>query len=86
MLYQPSLLLIHNIRVCCLFEYTIGAHRLGRIVGVLLLRHGVKQQLAQLENRLKDCEVAQFRWWAWASRYRRRKVRLFSYGMPISTI
>lgn len=59
------------------------ADRLGRTVGVLLLRRGGKQQLAQLENRLRDCEVAQFRWWAWASRYRRRKVCIFSYGMSI---
>ena len=41
---------------------------------MLLLRHGVKQQLTQLENRLSDSEVAQLRWWTWASQYRRRKV------------
>ena len=63
-----------------------GAHRLGCIVGILLLRRGAKQQLAQLENGLRDCEVAQFRWWAWATQYRRRKVCLFSYGMSILSI
>lgn len=81
---------IHSDQACCLsttfrspacLSTLADAHRFGRIVGVLLLRHGGKQQLAQLENRLRDCEVAQFRWWAWASRYRRRKVCIFSSGM-----
>lgn len=75
---------------CCLFatskslaclSTTARAHRLGRVVGVLLLRRGSKQQLTQLEHRLRDCEVAQFRWWAWASTYRRCKVCTFSHAM-----
>lgn len=49
-------------------------YRLGCIFGLLFLRPGVKQQLIKLENRLSDNEVAQFRWWTWASKYRRRKV------------
>ena len=48
--------------------------RFGRVLGVLLLRQGVSKQLAQLENRLSDGEVAQFRWWTWATWYKRRRV------------
>ncbi len=51
------------------------ATRYGRVLGVLLLRQGVSKQLAQLENRLSDGEVAQFRWWTWATWYKRRRVR-----------
>ncbi|KAL0042783.1 hypothetical protein WJX79_011021 [Trebouxia sp. C0005] len=43
----------------------------GRVLGVLLLRQGVGKQLLQLENRLSDGEVAQFRWWTWATWYKR---------------
>lgn len=70
--------------IACLTTPAVGAHRLGRIERVLLLRRGAQQQLTQLEHRLKDCEVAQFRWWAWASTYRRRKVCTFSH--TISTL
>ena len=48
--------------------------RFGRVLGVLLLRQGVGKQLLQLENRLSDGEVAQFRWWTWATWYKRCRV------------
>ena len=48
--------------------------RFGRVLGVLLLRQGASKQLVQLENRLSDGEVAQFRWWTWATWYKRRRV------------
>jgi hypothetical protein len=48
--------------------------RFGRVLGVLLLRQGASKQLVQLENRLSDAEIAQFRWWTWATWYKRRRV------------
>ena len=77
-LYQPAACSqVPSLSAC--LSTQAGAHRLGRIVGVLLLRQGSKQQLTQLEHRLRDCEVAQFRWWAWASGYGRCKVCTFSH-------
>ena len=55
-------------------------NRLGRVLGVLLLRRSLGKQLVQLENRLSDSEVAQFRWWTWATWHKRRWV---SYPLTV---